>query len=253
MDVASLWRYPVKSMRGEQLTELELGPDGVVGDRSYGVLDVTSGTVVSAKRDGRLFEAAARYEGDQLLVSVPGAEDMQPGGTLDRELSRWLGRPARLVGAATHGTATFEANQDAEDETTGTVQWEGLPGSFVDESHLLLLTTGELYQLTAERPDLQWDVRRFRPNVVLSAGATALAAPGRRARLGAAEVELQYACTRCVMTSRAQPGGLQRQLDVLRHVVGAHDNEVGYRARVVSGGAVRTGDTLDPGLGHVEA
>lgn len=247
MEVASLWRYPVKSMRGEQLTELELGPDGVVGDRSYGVLDITSGTVVSAKRDRRLFEGAARYEGAQLLVSVPGAEDMQPGDTLDRELSRWLGRPARLVGAATHGTATFEANEDAEDETTGTVRWQGLPGTFVDESHLLLLTTGELHQLAAERPDLQWDVRRFRPNVVLSAGATALAAPGgKRARLGAAEVELQYACTRCVMTSRAQPGGLERQLDVLRHVVRAHDNEVGYRARVVCGGTVRVGDKLDP-------
>ncbi len=245
MEVASLWRYPVKSMRGEQLTELELGPHGVVGDRGHGVLDMTSGTVVSAKRDGRLFDAAARYEAGHLLVSVPGAEDMQPGDALDRQLSRWLERPVRLVGAAAHGTATFEANQDAEDETTGTVRWQGLAGTFVDESHLLLLTTGELDQLAAERPELQWDMRRFRPNVVLRAGAGALAAAaGARALLGDAEIELQYACTRCVMTTRAQPGNLERQLDILRHVVSRHANEVGFRARVVSGGTVRTGDEL---------
>ena len=119
-------------------------------------------------------------------------------------------------------------------------------GSFVDESPLHLVTTGDLAELAAERPELQWDLRRFRPNVLVEAppGAFCPPVPGQRILLGDVELQVENGCTRCVMTTRPQPGGIERQLDILRHVMRAHDNQVGFRASVVREGTVRVGDTV---------
>ena len=51
-------------------------------------------------------------------------------------------------------------------------------------------------------------------------------------------------CTRCVMTTRPQPEGLDRELDILRHTIRFHDNTVGLRAWVVHAGTVRVGDEV---------
>jgi uncharacterized protein YcbX len=47
--VATVWRYPVKSMRGEELNAADINTQGMVGDRGYAVIDVETGKVASAK------------------------------------------------------------------------------------------------------------------------------------------------------------------------------------------------------------
>src|SRR6476661_5413029 len=47
--LASLWRYPVKSMQGEELSEAELTQYGLLGDRVYALVDVAEGKAASAK------------------------------------------------------------------------------------------------------------------------------------------------------------------------------------------------------------
>lgn len=244
--VVALWRYPVKSMQGEPRGRLSLVSGGVVGDRAHGVLDLSSGTVVSAKRDGRLLEAAARYCDGELRVRLPDGKELGAGKALDEALSAWLGRRVRLVTAASFGTATYECPEDFEDDSSTVERWEGTGNSFVDESDLHVLTTGDLALLSAERPDLQWDARRFRPNIVVEAAAGVLqrSPTGPLVELGDAEVEVRKPCTRCVMTTRPQPGGLERQLDILRHVIHVHNNEVGVRASVVRAGAIQVGDPV---------
>jgi uncharacterized protein YcbX len=62
--VVSLWRYPVKSMQGEELNAAEVGERGVLGDRAYAVLDRTDGKVASAKNPRkwpRMFEFRAGF------------------------------------------------------------------------------------------------------------------------------------------------------------------------------------------------
>ena len=167
--VSSLRRYPVKSMQGEVRDELMFGVHGVEGDRQYGVFDQASRTVLSAKREGRLFEAMATLDDDQLTVTLPNGRSYEPGDALDEALATWLGRPVRLVAASTFGTATFEAQSDFERDDSPSETWEGRAGSFVDDSPLHLLTSLDLAALMNERPELQWDVRRFRPNVVVGA------------------------------------------------------------------------------------
>ncbi len=123
--------------------------------------------MISAKREGRLFEAAATLRGDELTVSLPDGNTYEPGGALDEALTRWLGRPVRLVAASTLGAATYESPSDFERDESPLETWDGPSGSFVDDSPLHLLTSLDLAALRNERPELQWDVRRFRPNVVM--------------------------------------------------------------------------------------
>ena len=246
MQIRELWRYPVKSMRGEKCRSLRIDLHGVVGDRSFGVLDLQSGTIISAKRDGRLLEASARTEGEGVVIEHPAGPERRPGADLDRELTAWLGRGVRLVAAAQHGIGTYECPEDFEVDDSDPVSWQGSAHSFVDESDVHLLTTADWTTLGSMRPDLHWDVRRFRPNIVLDAGdrlSTTLI--GQHLRIGDAVLEVTKGCTRCVMTTRVQPGGIERELDILRHVIANCDNQVGVRAAVVRAGSVDQGGTAE--------
>ncbi len=244
--VSSLWCYPVKSMQGEERNELLFEAGGVEGDRQYGVLDVEANTVLSAKREGRLLDAAASLAGGELLVTLPDGRSFNEGEPLDEVLTSWLGRPLRLVDSASFGAATYEAHEDSEDDDSPLVTWEGLRGSFVDESALHLMTTLDIDQLVRERPDLQWEARRFRPNVLMEpvADSPLPLEPGMRVAVGECEIAITKGCTRCVMTTRPQPGALERQLEILRHVSRYHDGAVGVRASVVRTGTVRIGDPV---------
>lgn len=243
--VSSLWRHPVKSMRGQRVAELDFDELGVVGDRAYGVLNRESGTILSAKREGRLLEASAEYRSGVLVVTLPSGEEFRPGTHLDEELSLWLGYPVALVIAATFGVPTFESPEDFERDDSQVVSWEGTAGRFVDESALHILTSSELEGLSRERPELNWDVRRFRPNIVVDDAKASLdTSPLRSIQVGEIVIEITKPCSRCVMTTRPQPEGLDRELDVLRHVSRHHDGNVGGRAVVVRPGVVREGDVV---------
>jgi uncharacterized protein YcbX len=113
--VGRLWHYPVKSMQGEEVGEVLLGPGGVVGDRAYGFVDVETGRLASAKRPkrfGALLDCRARF------LAPPSAdaptspiEVTFPDGTVvtddDSELTRrtaeLLGREVRLISTAPDG------------------------------------------------------------------------------------------------------------------------------------------------------
>jgi uncharacterized protein YcbX len=232
-------------MQGQRVGELSLDSRGVVGDRAYGVLNRESGTILSAKRDGRLLQAAAEYQSGVLVVTLPSGEAFHQGTRLDEELSSWLGYPVALVVAATFGVPTFESPEDFERDDSQVVSWEGTTGRFVDDSALHLLTSSELGRLVRERPDLTWDVRRFRPNIVVDDAQASLdTSPRCSIQLGEAVLVITKPCSRCVMTTRPQPGGLDRQLDVMRHVSRYHDGNVGARATVVRPGLVREGDEV---------
>src|SRR3954465_3262446 len=119
--VRSLHRYPVKSMLGEALDEVELGPAGVPGDRGYAVLDAEDGTVASAKHPrkwaGLLAMRAAYLAEPQAGGGRPpvggagggappprgpipppaGAPRRSDDADIDAALSAALGRPVRLT------------------------------------------------------------------------------------------------------------------------------------------------------------
>jgi uncharacterized protein YcbX len=245
MKVAGLWRYPVKSMQGEARDSLVLDDGGIEGDRRFGVLDPASGTIISAKKDGRLLEARAMLVGVELTVRLPTGETaLGTGPAVDAALSAWLGRTVHLVEARPDGRGTFECPADFEDDASELSRWQGPYGSFVDSSPVHLLTTASLRAMSSERPDLRWDVLRFRPNVLIEADGSERiedAWVGRPVRLGQVELGVRKSCGRCVMTTRPQPGGLPRQLDILRHLSSAHSADLGVLAQVTRGGRIEVG------------
>src|SRR5687767_9233806 len=95
--VAELWRYPVKSMQGERVERLEVGPGGAVGDRTLAVVDPALGKVLSAKLHAPLLEASARIDGGDVVVTLPdGTSHAASDPGVHAALSAWLDREVRL-------------------------------------------------------------------------------------------------------------------------------------------------------------
>jgi uncharacterized protein YcbX len=247
MHLVGLWRYPVKSMQGESISAAELGTFGIVGDRRYGVQAEPSGRILSAKRVGRLLSARAQSI-SSVRISLPTGEVLDgPGRSTDSALSSWLEQSVRLVEANHEEIPTFESQADDADDASASVTWQGRPGAFVDSSPVHLLTTSSLRAMAIQRPDLDWNMARFRPNLLVeTAGDRRLEDNwvGRRCSLGDVQLEIIKPCTRCVMVTRSQPQGLARQLGVLSHLSQVAEGTLGVLARVVRPGTVAVGAHL---------
>ena len=231
MRVQELWRYPVKSLQGQRLDAVDVGPQGLAGDRQWALFDRSTGFGLTARRVPELLFAAARVRDDG------GVEVVLPDGTVttdDAVLSDWLGRPVTLRAAeAERGPRHYESPDDDEDLWDA---FEGASGAFHDSSRIRvsLVSTGTLGT---------WDRRRFRANVVLE-GTGEDALVGRRVRLGGAELDVVKQVGRCVMVTRPQPGGIGRDNGVLKTIHRERDGSLAVGALVARAGAVAVGDEL---------
>jgi uncharacterized protein YcbX len=234
MEILELWRYPVKSLQGERVRAAALSADGLEGDRRFALYDVESGLGLTARREPELLFASARLRDDG------GVDITLPDGTAARDdeaLSAWLGRRVTLRSVETDAERRFEDVVDFEREPTSA--WEefvGAPGAFHDSA-------GARVSLVSRATIGDWDRRRFRANVLLDGeGEDDLV--GRRVRLGDAVLDVGMRLQRCVMTTRPQPGGLERDLQVLRTIARERDACLAIGALVTRPGTVRVGDAL---------
>ena len=227
LTVRQLWRYPVKSMGGERLDPVLVEATGFEGDRRWGVVDLESGRVLTAKREKRLLFASARLAGpDRVEITLPD-------GSLadDDTLSRWLDRPVALARAGEVG-GIYENPRDFENETDW-VTWQGPPHAWHDSVRVSLVSTATLGG---------WDVRRFRPNIVLEGeGEDELV--GRRIDIGGVTLDVNKRIDRCIVVTRAQPD-VQADLDVLRTINRIRDSYLAVGALVRRGGVLSVGDRL---------
>jgi uncharacterized protein YcbX len=239
--LVGLWRYPVKSMQGEMLERARLGPSGLAGDRRWGVEVEESGRILSAKREGRLLMARAETT-ETLAIYLPSGERLSGvGRSTDAALSAWLGRTVHLAEADPGQVPTFESQADEADDASDSVTWQGYGGAFVDSSPVHLLTTASLRAMASQRPDLDWQLARFRPNLLIDVPGDERVEDdwvGRRCSVGDVELEIVQPCERCVMVTRPQPSGLDRQLGVLTHLSQTAHGTLGVLARVVTPGVV---------------
>jgi len=240
VQIAELWRYPVKSLQGERLDAVAVTADGLEGDRQFAIYDMESGLGLTGRRVPQLLFASARMRGDGT------AEITLPDGSLagdDKALSDWLGRSVALHSAATEAARRYENVVDFEHEPTS--DWEPFDGAaraFHDNprARVSLVSTATIGA---------WDRRRFRANVLLDGeGEDSLV--GSRVTLGEATLDVGMRIERCVMTTRAQAGGIERDLDVLRTIAREHDACLAVGALVIDQGTIRVGDTLgaNPGV-----
>lgn len=246
--LADIWRHPVKSMQGESVGEATLDADGLHGDREWGVRDELSGTILTGRREPRLLEASACLDGSQPVITLPGGSVVHGiGPASDAKLSDWLGRPVSLVAAVGAEGGRAEFFEDSTDDTSKVLEWTMPAGRFVDAGALLVLTTASLRAGASLHPDGVWDVRRFRPNLLVDVdgdGWVEDAWCDRVVRVGGAELAPFHPCIRCTMVTRPQPA-LERDLDVYRALSRHHGGALGVWAHVAAPGTVRVGDGLE--------
>ena len=236
MRVLDLWRYPVKSLQGEPLELAAVTTAGIEGDRGFALFDVETGFGLTARRVPELLFASARLGDDG------GVDITLPDGSVtsdDHTLSEWLGRRVTLRSADTKVARRYENPVDFEDEAKSKwAPFDGARGAFHDSA-------GAQISLVSTATIGAWDCRRFRANVYLD-GDGEDAFVGSKMALGDSTLDVDMRIQRCVMTTRPQPGGVERDLDVLRTINRQRGGRLAVGALVVQPGLVRVGDPLTP-------
>ena len=261
--VVSLWRYPVKSMMGEELNAAEVTERGLLGDRAYALLDTSNGKVVSAKHPRKwpkLFDFRAAFvEPPRTGQNIPPVRITLPNGSiltseqsdLNQLLANVLGREVTLAAAAPETPSLEEYWPDMEGLAhREMVTDEAMPsGTFFDLAVTHVLTTATIDRLRELYPQGRFEVRRFRPNIVVQPASADKdfvenAWIGHTLAIGD-EVRLNITdpCPRCVMTTLPQ-GDLPKDPGILRTAAQHNQVNVGVYAAVVSSGTIHRGDPV---------
>ncbi len=223
--VAAVWRYPVKSLRGEALDDsVPIGARGFSGDRRFALRD-RHGQLGSGKTTRRfrridgLLGFAARYDGERVLLRFPDGREIagdDPG--LDAALAAALGVEVTLVEA-------------------GRV-WH------MDAAPVHLVTTASLRWLQAALPESAVDPRRFRPNLILDVAGTGLVERewiGRVLQIGRElRLKIGWETERCVMITLPQ-AELGADAALSRHLAQVNGHCFGVYADVAVPGSVQAG------------
>jgi uncharacterized protein YcbX len=252
-------------MMGEELNATEVTARGLLGDRHHAVVDASTGKVAGAKNPrkwGNFFDFRAAYsqppkQGSPLpavRVTLPdGSAVMSDQPDLPEVLSQALGRAVALAEAQGDGESSeaeeYWPDMPGLDYRDTVTDWELPAGTFFDLAIVHLLTTATIDHLRELYPAGRFEVRRFRPNIVVSTGPDAhgfvendwiehTIAIGDDVRL-----RITGGCPRCVMTTLPQ-GDLPRDPGILRAAAQHNQANVGVYADVVAAGTIRLGDPV---------
>lgn len=171
--IVSLWRYPVKSMLGEELNAAEVAKRGLLGDRAYALVDSVDGKVASAKNPRKwpqLFDCraaladipAAGAKTPPVRITLPDGDIVnseQPG--LNQIFSRMLKREVKLSELPDVRTATAEEywpNIEGLDHRDIVTDFPLPVGTFFDCALVHLLTTATLDRLRELYPQGRFEV-----------------------------------------------------------------------------------------------
>ena len=262
---------------GDHFASLPVGESGLAGDRGWAVRDEVRGGIRGAKKIGGLMRLHARYVeeprpgGPTPHIEVTASDGQRVRSDdvdVDERLSAFLDHPVTLCplqpatdvdhyrrGAPDH--EDFDAELRAifgrePDEPLPSfegfpldvlVQYESPPGTYFDAFPIHIVTDRSLETLASLAPGSEFDVRRFRPNLMVAADPDVSgefpeqAWLGRRLRVGEVELEVTTPCPRCVMVTRPF-ADLPQDRQALRTIVRHADQNVGVYANVVHPGTL---------------
>jgi uncharacterized protein len=274
--VVSLWRYPVKSMIGEELNATDVTQRGLLGDRAYALVDPSNGMVASAKNPrkwGKLFDFRAAYiepprsgeETPPVRITLPdGTQITSDRSDVNQVLSSLFSREVKLETTVPETPSLEEYWPDIDGlANRETVTDESIalaaPGTFFDCAAVHILTTATIDRLRELYPAGRFEPRRFRPNIVVKPATDEKdfvenAWVGNTLVIGE-ELRLNVIapCPRCVMTTLPQ-GDLPNDSGILRTaarhnvvnipVIDQAMPSVGVYAVVLRAGRIRRGDRV---------
>ena len=248
--VQSLWRYPVKSLRGEQLSEAEITDHGVKGDRVMALRELDRGGIMSARFWAAMLDLQSRSEtaaagtASAIHIDFPDGRSLRADDpSLPAILSAMFGRPVRLE--------KVRRERMTDDELAAVMHGDTIPPArdFFDEDVLHLVASGTLAHLRTLRPESDFDPCRFRANIYIDTGDEADGFVEDRWLGGTLEIGESVRITglspsiRCAITTHPQPG-LPHDPAVLRTAWDHHRAYVGVFASVAAPGPIRIGDPV---------
>lgn len=267
-------------MMGDRFPSLPVDERGVVGDRGWAVRDEVRGGIRGAKKIGGLMRLRARYLAEPQPGGAPppieitswdgrrvrsDAEDVNErlSQLLDHPVTLCPLRPATDVGHYRRGapdTDDFDSELRAifgrePNEPLPSfegfpldvlLEYESPPGTYFDAFPIHIITDRSFETLSLLAPGSEFDVRRFRPNVVIAVERHVQGDfpeqswLGRKLQVGDVELEVAVPCPRCVMVTR-EFADLPADRQVLRTIVRHADQNVGVYANVVRPGRLEAG------------
>jgi MOSC domain-containing protein len=254
--VHSLWRYPVKSMRGEELREVFLGFAGVYGDRLFAFRSSAGPKgfpYLTAREQRTLLQYQPRFRCPDKAarpVNLAEAESMAPGVT-----PVFADMHELMVDVETPTGETLPLDDPAlldalRDGVSGSPELTLVRShrSLTDCRPVSLFSLQTARQL-GEETATDVDQRRFRANVYLNFNAAAGFDEdewvGRTVRIGSKVVlSILERDPRCVMIA-LDPDTGESKPQLLRHVAQAHNGMAGVYGAVLVEGMVRTGDAVE--------
>lgn len=279
--ITSIHRYPVKSMVGECLTSVDLTKGGLPGDRCWAVRDEVRGGIRGAKKIPALMTCQARFAempadagSSAAQITLPGGEVVSTGdddagqrisAAVAHEVSLWPLLPADarehyLRGAPDHEDIETEFRAmfarlpeeplpDIGKFPPELLEFESPPGTYFDAFPLLIVSQQSLDELSRQAEGSNFDVRRFRPNIVvdlpeIDAPYPEVSLEGKRLRVGGAELQATIACPRCVMTTHGFED-LPKDPGIMRTLVKHAEGNLGLYAEVATPGAISVGDSIE--------
>ena len=273
--IGEIWRYPVKSMRGERINKTHVGMKGVAGDRGWAVRDDEVGEVRGGRNLPALMNLAAVYPTEPQAEPYPAAMITFPDGeqiasnadSINARLSNFLGKNAsvwplmpesdkehyrRLPMDEAEIRRLFarlpdEPVPDLTKFPEVLMDYVAFPGTYFDAFTIHLVTSSTLRHMEQLNPASNWSVLRFRPNFVIDTGdepgTPEYSWGGRILKIGEVELECLGPCPRCAMTAHPQMDDIDKDPKILRTIVRETDQNLGIYCTVKKTGQVNTGDT----------
>jgi uncharacterized protein YcbX len=282
--VAEIWRYPVKSMAGERVTQSAIAARGLHADRMWAVRDVELGAFTTARRWPALLQCGARFAEDpegrpagpgdvlEVIVTFPDKSELSSfDPAIHEQLSKLIGRPARLESlpplsdkqryrapapnkadirrqfAIPDGEPLPDFSMFPLRKLAELSRYATPVGSLHDAYPIHIVTRASLRALTERASGARFDVRRFRPNVVIELEGSEFAEFGWcGGRLLAPRVtfEPNIPTLRCSVPTRPQDD-LAADPGVVRAINAHADHCLGVYADVARTGILAEGDPLE--------
>ena len=282
--VTQLFRYPVKSMGGHSLNRTPLTTKGIPGDRAWALKDEERGGIKGGKRFPELLgmnasfvtEPSAQHVSPEVNIALAdgrtvSSSDQGVNEVLSAEVgapvSLWPLLPAEQVDHYLRPPLEEGVDPEAyfrevfartEDEPLPDLSvfpeelfiYESSPGTYFDAFPILLMSEASLQffatTMVEKGESSRFDLRRFRPNVVVSTDADGFPENswvGRRGRVGSAVVKVEVVCPRCVMTTHGFDD-LPKDPKIMRHLVNENSGNLGVYLSIEEPGEIRVGDGI---------
>jgi len=229
--VKQILRFPVKSMGGEFLNTAHVDENGVKGDRIFALKELETGFIVSAKNPKKwksIIELEAFWKDEKLKI-----RQIKTGQVFDNEnditnlVEKLTARKVSLV-SNSNTQEIREADRSPIKEIGSIINQEPLAsaskkGHFFDFAPIHLMTTSSLKMMSQFYPKGKFDIKRFRPNLVIDTGnKTGFIENewlGKTLHIGAnLQIKIIEPCPRCVMTT-LQQGQLKKDNEILKTIV----------------------------------